>query len=322
MIAETLKESSAHPLADLAMTSAALQALEDEALMPEERYNLAAALVHRLTAEIVQAERANIPRGQIADALAPARAVHRTSPFIRHCQDWPRGYAGDFEMIGWLLAPRVQARPDTVGHALERLALHCPPAQQHRNKVEYQARLVTRTIRDRPSEPRILSIGCGGAQDLIAGLAEIHRPVHLVLNDLDPAATRHASSSLAASGRRIRLMTENALVAGRRLAREREQFDLILAGGLIDYLDDRTVVRLLRLLSALISENGRLYFSNMAPGNPYRAWMDYLFEWRLIERDEDSLTGLLAESGIVTDRVRIRREGTGLACLVEVRTAT
>jgi hypothetical protein len=101
----------------------------NRALSADESLHEVRAVVHRLIAELIRAERAGYSREEIAEALAEARAVHRTSPFIKHCQDWPRGYPGDFEMIGWLLNPHVRASVDAVGYALEHMALHCLAAQ-------------------------------------------------------------------------------------------------------------------------------------------------------------------------------------------------
>jgi hypothetical protein len=36
---------------------------------------------------------------RIQTELAPSREVFATSSFMRRCQRWPRGYAGDFETI-------------------------------------------------------------------------------------------------------------------------------------------------------------------------------------------------------------------------------
>ena len=62
---------------------------------------------------------------------------------------------------------------------------------------------------------------------------------------------------------------------------------------------------------------GRLLFSNIATGNPFRPWIEYLADWTLIERDEAAVVRLLAEAGFATDTVRVSRDSTALALIAE-----
>ncbi len=55
-----------------------------------------------------------------------------------------------------------------------------------------------------------------------------------------------------------------------------EPVDLILTGGLFDYPSDRQIKWLLAKLFGCLKVGGRLCFTNIARGNPYRAWIEYL----------------------------------------------
>ena len=64
-------------------------------------------------------------------------------------------------------------------------------------------------------------------------------------------------------------------------------FHLVVGGGLFDYLPDRwAVATLQRRPRTCCLPGGTLLFSNIAAGNPFRTWIEYLADWRLIERDE------------------------------------
>src|SRR5258708_19521513 len=61
-------------------------------------------------------------------------------------------------------------------------------------------------------------------------------------------------------------------------------FGLIIAGGLFDYVPDRWAIATLREVRRLLAPSGRVVFSNIASGNPFRQWLEYLADWPLIER--------------------------------------
>jgi hypothetical protein len=68
------------------------------------------------------------------------------------------------------------------------------------------------------------------------------------------------------------------------------------------------------VLRNLIRPGGRFFFTNIARGNPYRHWIDYLANWSLIERSEQDVATLVATGGR-DFQLQILRDSTGLALL-------
>jgi len=66
-----------------------------------------------------------------------------------------------------------------------------------------------------------------------------------------------------------------------------------------------------------LAPGGRGFVSNIAEGNPFRPWIEYLADWWLIERTEVGVVRLLEEAGFDPRRVRISRDSTGLALMAE-----
>ena len=94
-------------------------------------------------------------------------------------------------------------------------------------------------------------------------------------------------------------------------------FHLVVAGGLFDYLPDRWAVATLSAARDLLLPGGRMLFSNIAVGNPFRPWIEYLADWRLIERDEAEVLRLIGEAGFQVERAKVTRDSSGLALLAE-----
>ena len=272
--------------------------------------------MHSIASAVTACEDAGLTRLEMLPALEQVRALHARSPFVHRLQTWPRGYAGDFETVEWLCDAHNRAEPGTVPWALEQCALQSPLAQQHRNKVGLQARAILRALTADP-QARIASIGCGGCRDL--SLIQDYVPSGhgaFVLIDADPDALTFAAARLAPIVDRCTFVQGRVPKVLSRL-RDGRGFDLVVAGGLFDYLPDRWAVATLTAVRERLAPGGRVFLSNIASGNPFRPWIEYLADWWLIERQESDLRRLLTEAGFAEDDIRLSRDSSGLALLAE-----
>jgi hypothetical protein len=295
------------------------------ALPPDEGRHVAGALVHRLILAIVDEQRAGCSRADLARRLRPAWDVHAASPFIHRLQCWPRGYPGDFETIEHILLQENRAAPGGLSYWLEQHALDSPIAQQHRNKVDLQARAILEAAVAGAAggeEPRILVLAAGASPDLrqVEGLLAA-LPFRAVLLDQDDAALAFGADRLPRLRDRVTFVRRN-VVRGLHELTAHGPFHLALAGGLFDYLPDRVAMLLLRhVREQLLADGGRIVFTNIAAGNPYRAWIEHLADWRLIHRSEADLRRLCRQAGFDEQAVSVAFERTGLAAIVTCQAA-
>jgi hypothetical protein len=233
-------------------------------------------------------------KADLIEVLGPARLLHSTSPFIAHVQNWPRGRVGDFEAVELLMNQRNRAEPGTIGFWLEQYALNSAIAQQHRNKVLHQAHLILETVvGKRDKGAAILSIGCGSSLDISQIKSALTAlPGRFVLVDSDQDALELSRLRLAHLAERVTLVNGNVFEKVSTLKRL-GPFDLIIAGGLFDYLSDRLAEFLIRIaVHEWLTQGGRLFFTNIASGNPFRYWIDFLANWTLKERSMDQLQAM------------------------------
>jgi extracellular factor (EF) 3-hydroxypalmitic acid methyl ester biosynthesis protein len=268
----------------------------------------------RLLDDIRALEVERVAPDAIRRAMTPVREAFAESPFVRRLQTWPRGYQGDFETIEYLVGGTNRALPNTRAWWMEQVALSSPIAVQHRGKVRRQADEIRRVSAARPGA-RILILACGGGRDLQVLLDDAVRldGAHLTLVDQDPDAVTLATDRAHLLGADVTAMQTDAI---RGLRRAAGPFDLVLAGGLFDYLHDSTIVLLGRIAHRKLTENGVFFFTNIAADNPFRPWIEYFGDWTLIERAPERVKGLAVAAGF-GDGVEVATDGTGLSLLVK-----
>jgi SAM-dependent methyltransferase len=274
------------------------------------------SLIHGICEALVACETAGVDNAELRRIVGPAREVHARSPFIKRLQEWPRGYPGDFETIEWLW--RAENRGDgPLAQAFERYALTASIAQQHRNKVAFQAACILEAL-EQHSACRILSLACGSSPDIRSILGHVRTDAGFVLCDSDPDALAFCAQKLEKIAGRctfVHGMVPRVLRSIRGLG----PYHLIFAGGLFDYLPDRFVQRTIATAwSSLLAPGGRIVFTNIADGNPFRVWLEYLADWRLIERTEHDIERICRDAGVPAP-VEMTRDSTGLAILASIR---
>ena len=282
------------------------------------------AAISTLCLEMSRAEAAGSSREGMRELVENAREIHSQSPFVRRLQTWPRGYPGDWETIEHLISQENRATPGTIGFVIEQYCLATALAQQHRNKMQRQSKEILGTLLrdDRKSPPAILVLAAGSAPDVRDAAAFIgSRDCRLVLCDTDPDAVARSEQALASLGGRL-VTLEGDVVWCSDSIDENGPYDLVVAGGLFDYLDDKWATKTLALvLNEWLAPGGKLYFTNIAAGNPFRLWMTCVADWNVIERTEQDLAKLVSSARASDVSMDIERDATTLAYLVEVALA-
>jgi extracellular factor (EF) 3-hydroxypalmitic acid methyl ester biosynthesis protein len=282
-------------------------------------HHMVVSQVHSLLATILELESLGVAKETIHAAVAEVRRMHSHSPIIARMQTWPRGYAGDYETVEMILSGRCLSQKGTLAYHLERYVLDCPASQQHRNKVAVQADLIRSTITENP-DAAVLVVACGGCPDLRMLFNELKTfRGQLWLNDIDKEALEHSVGRIATVLPHVKSVPGN-VVELLRDAKSLPRFDLIVAGGLFDYLEDRVARFVIKGACSCLRTKGRFFFTNIGR-NPYRPWMEYCGEWFLRERDDATLRSLAIESCMPAMSVQISQDTTGLTHLVEITEA-
>ena len=275
--------------------------------------------MHDLCFYILEAEKNSVSRAKIEEIIRPARDIHSRSVFVKRLQDWPRKYPGDFETIEYICNLENKSVYGKIEYYIEEYALNSAIAQQHRNKVQRQSEIILDTLLNARTTQKILSVGCGGSRDFYNIRKYINNvQCEIVLHDIDSEALELSKKRLNDFRGSVQLVKGNFLQSLRTIEML-GPFDLILAGGLFDYLSDKHISFFLKhAFNKLLNQTGILFFTNIKKGNPYKAWQEYLADWKLIYRSEEHLVGLLTTAGFSNNAFKIEKDETGLTFLVTV----
>jgi hypothetical protein len=273
--------------------------------------------LNKLCSAVDATSRMGLSDDAILAAVEPARAVHARSPFWQRVYSWPQDVVGDYLTIEWLCQGKLQAQAGSVAAYLERHLFSFPAAQQHRNKIKWQADQVANAVR--AGARKVLSVACGGCLDLRACGDRLIGQTRFFLNDIDEEAVRFGVARLTGLEDQVEVLPGN-LLRSFKLFRDRGPYDLIIAGGIFDYLGDDLFRRSLGRLFECLAPGGRLCLTNYSSPNPYRTWMKFFGDWVLIERTEERIVSLASAAIGGAGEVHLSRDATDLTILAEIRT--
>lgn len=217
------------------------------------------------------------------------------------CYSKPRGYAGDYHMIESIYQnnPRGSGR---LGCVLDSCFLDLPVAQAVRNRRGLLVKEIKKVLeKTNNGQVNIMSIASGPAKEIFDIFDFIDNPSQLKIKllDFDIQALSFVNEKLTKINlnNQVELLNENIiyLITGKRKL-EIEKQDFIYSIGLIDYLKDETVVKLINYIYKILKPGGKVILGNFHSANPNKAFMDYVLDWRLIHRDENDMNRLFNSS--------------------------
>ncbi len=271
------------------------------------------------------------PSSPIADHIKErigARLQHEMLPYVLTTEtaerfySKPRGYAGDYLAIHQIYRNQPGGT-GRLGPVIDRMFLERPPSVAVRNRRRLMAEEIARTARVSTNGPAsVACLASGPASEVFDAFSTLEDKSRLkvTLMDIDLQALafvdeRRGKEKLVSQ---ISLINENliALFLGRAKTRIEPQ-DMIYSIGLIDYLNDKLVNKLLHYVYESLKPGGRVILGNFHPRNTAKEFMDYVLEWNLIHRTEDDMNRLFQNSPFKRPCTKIQFEAEGVDLFAE-----
>jgi len=210
-------------------------------------------------------------------------------PITARCRAKPRGYSGDAVVMDYIygLGSEVDGpQPDEVSEALLRHNTDMPAARAVRFRRKLFAGMMDDACLRRGGNADILSVASGHFREVALSTEVAKGSFHTV------TAFDHDAKSLAVIDRDYKACGITA-IQGKvselisETVRFDQDFDLILCGGLYDYLNDTTARKLTRSLFLKLKSGGKLQIANFLPDLPDSGYMEGAMDWWLIYRTEE-----------------------------------
>lgn len=223
----------------------------------------------------------------------PLISLLRQDPLIGRAFKKPRGYAGDALMMDMIyqLTP-VDSAVEGAAAELHRFATGIAAFRSVRYRRETFRRWMDEAAVRTPGIT-VASVGAGHLREVEDSLALREKKVgRYSAFDQDQESLAVVERDYGAYGVVVAPKHVREIIAEGALP---EQVDLVHAGGLYDYLTDRTAIPLTRALVASLRPGGTLMIANIVPTCPDIAYLEAVMDWPLVHRDEQDMRRLLDE---------------------------
>jgi extracellular factor (EF) 3-hydroxypalmitic acid methyl ester biosynthesis protein len=227
-------------------------------------------------------------------------------PYTNRAFAKPRGYAGDGVMLDFVYGHRdiqdAVAQSSEIGRGiLAYTGGASPPARAVRWRRGRVAQEIE-AIASKRRNIRVLAFACGHLREIELIHPELRRRVRITAADMDEKSLELVANAYQRDGEvECRRISVKDLVANEHEFEHR--FDLIYTLGLLDYLSDRVVERLIPIFWSLVASEGKLMIANFTPETQGAAYMEAIMDWWLQYRDADALLSrveLLGSQSVAT----------------------
>ena len=231
----------------------------------------------------------------------------------------PFGYAGDFKIIDMIYLNDIS----TTGfdRLFDNYFQMSSISVAVRNRKEDFKRMIVNFIKERRGQKlRIMDLAsgpCREIKDILSADSSLFKNVVLDCYENDINAIEYAKTLLANFGRGINFKKENAV----RIALKKdidclisEKYDFIYSTGLFDYFEEKIAIRLIQNLRKLLKPEGILAISDVRDkySNPSVYFMEWVGDWNLVYRDDDSFRKIFIESGFKENELDFQYEQQGI----------
>jgi SAM-dependent methyltransferase len=223
------------------------------------------------------------------------------------------GYAGDYEVIDRIYLNWVS--PETHLAQWDHFFHWQKATKAVRNRKDYFINFIREfeAAKSTNDNLMILNIGSGPGRDIQEYFWRYPGSRWMFdCLDTDPAAVTYAQSLCRDQQDRVKFQCGSVL-----RFRLYEKYNLIWAGGLFDYFNDRTFMFMIKRLMAMLAPKGELVIGNFSLENPSREYME-CGNWFLHHRSEDQLMSLASECNIPHRHLRIEREPEGVNLFLHI----
>lgn len=196
----------------------------------------------------------------------------------------------------------------------------CPSAVRNRKTII--SNLIGDYVNDN-TVARIASIGSGPASEVYDYAQEIENySLEFYLYDIDEDAHTFVAEKLLDNGiiHNVHLVRKNVLrlIYRKDTSSNDKKFNVIYSLGLIDYLPDQHIIKLLDWAFDQLEDGGTVLLGNFKQNHANDNIFKYILDWNLILRDQTHLVSLAEHSKFSQHNIEIGEENSGVQIFIKI----
>lgn len=246
----------------------------------------------------------------------------KQSLIMKRALDKPRGYPGDYQMLEYIYDGKPIS--NGIGYYYDQGFLDSALVRSVVNRKNYIRKYLTGILSARKpklSKQKILNLASGSCREIREMLDM--RPdldgFDLFCLDQDEEAIGFSTKMINKRANTVFVMEDIMSITkdpGNELLKDK---DLIYSIGLIDYLPDRILKKLISAIYKSMKTGATLVLSHKDHGMYTPAMEDWLSDWTFIPRDEPMMSMLLEECGISKSNYQLSREDSRIIFFYEIK---
>ncbi|MBN2119931.1 MAG: PilZ domain-containing protein [Candidatus Omnitrophica bacterium] len=240
------------------------------------------------------------------------------SIIVKQAFDKPRGYSEDHRALEFIYSNKPVSQ--NIGLYFDNIFLKSPYAVAARSRKDRLKNLITEFIHETPASPvHILSIACSCCREIRELLLSLKTEKTVIFRCLDWDGEALKFSAEAFANQQFpNIKFHFSHLQGVNIERNKQiahlpvKQNLIYSIGLIDYLPDRVLKKLIFALFQVLEKNGKIIMTHknrektIPPICP-----DWFCDWKFVSRTKDDVRKLFLDSGIPNSALILESDNFG-----------
>lgn len=240
------------------------------------------------------------------------------SLIMKRALEKPRGYPGDYQMLEYIYDNKPISTD--IGYYFDKGFLDSDLVRSVVNRKNMTKEHIKSMIKAKHGL-KILNLASGSCREIRELLKENNTKNGFSLTCLD-----QDEEAIEFSSKTLKSLTDVIFIKEDILSVTKDENkgllsdkDLIYSIGLIDYLPDRVLKKIIKSLFDALKPGAVLLLSHKDHGVYTPMQEDWLSDWKFVPRDEKKMVSLLNDIGIENERIEIFREPTQIIFFMKIK---
>jgi enamine deaminase RidA (YjgF/YER057c/UK114 family) len=229
------------------------------------------------------------------------------SSIVKRGFEKPRGYPGDYRMLEIVYDNKPISENKNIGLYFDTYFLKSPYAVAVRTRKDRLREFLQRFINETNlTKVNILDIACGSCREIAELLPSLKTKVNVSFFCLDwdeeaLSFSRDKLTPLAPKNIEFKFIKEDIMniIKDESVAQSLGKQNLIYSIGLIDYLPDSILKKLIHALYQLLLKDGKLILTHKNREKNFPPIpLDWFCDWKFVSRDKEEVYKLFYDCGI------------------------